>query len=215
MIALKDYARTVDLASRQDGIVTRQQLLRWGVHPSSIPRMLADETVLQRLGRGVYDVPAVFDMAFGLDPFPGFLRADWEALCPDLMTAEKRDEATAISIGVFSHYTASQLHGTWDLPDDLHVTCPTSRRVDGYTVHVAPVDPAEVVWIDGLPVTSLERTTYDLGHMEHIDGEHRARWMRDMVKRHGWTIERVCQVMGPVATEESLWYFEEKMGLVA
>ncbi|WP_130865001.1 type IV toxin-antitoxin system AbiEi family antitoxin domain-containing protein [Acidipropionibacterium timonense] len=203
MTALKDYARTVDLAARQDGVVTRQQLLRYGINPSSIPRMLADDTILAVAQRGVYYVPALFDTMHG------WHRVIWESLEPAMFTQEKLNDP--IPVGVFSHYTAAEFHGAWDLPMESHLTRPTSRHVQRYTVHVDRLSPDDMCWIDGLPVTTLERTTYDLGHMRLMDGEHRSRWMLELVEEHGWTIDRVCEVMGPDAVKESLPYYLEKV----
>jgi hypothetical protein len=69
------------------------------------------------------------------------------------------------SDAVVSHVSAAVLHGLriWGVRlDRVHVT----RRC-GVLVHVhsAALDPAEIVMIGGLPVTSLARTVADLGRM--------------------------------------------------
>jgi predicted transcriptional regulator of viral defense system len=69
---------------------------------------------------------------------------------------------------VVSHVSAAVLHGLriWAVPlNRVHVTRP--RRNGGRCgtfvhVHTAPLDPAEVVVVGGLPVTSLARTVADL-----------------------------------------------------
>lgn len=69
---------------------------------------------------------------------------------------------------VLSHVTAAIVHGLSvqvDDPDDVHLTVPPparGRRRSGYHVHVAPLVEADVTEVDGLPVTSLERTAADL-----------------------------------------------------
>lgn len=65
---------------------------------------------------------------------------------------------------MLSHYTAVEFHEACDRPADLHLTRPTSRHASGYTVHVERQCPDDMCWIDGLSVTTLERTTYDLGY---------------------------------------------------
>jgi hypothetical protein len=72
---------------------------------------------------------------------------------------------------VVSHVSAAVLHGLriWGVRlDRVHVT--RRRRTGGRCealahVHSAALDPAEIVVIGGLPVTSLARTVADLGRM--------------------------------------------------
>ena len=72
---------------------------------------------------------------------------------------------------VISHVSAAVLHGLriWGVGlDHVHVT--RRRRTGGRCgalvhVHSAALDPAEIVSIGGLPVTSLARTVADLGRM--------------------------------------------------
>jgi hypothetical protein len=69
---------------------------------------------------------------------------------------------------VVSHVSAAVLHGLriWAVPlERVHVTRPRrngGRRGTFVHVHTAPLDPAEVVVVSGLPVTSLARTVADL-----------------------------------------------------
>lgn len=69
---------------------------------------------------------------------------------------------------VASHGSAAVLHGlpTWKVPlDRVHVTKVRAyggRRDRLVHVHVARVDPDEVTRVDGIPVTTLERTVVDL-----------------------------------------------------
>jgi hypothetical protein len=75
------------------------------------------------------------------------------------------------SDAVVSHVSAAVLHGLriWGVRlDRVHVT--RRRRTGGRCgvlvhVHSAALDPAEIVMIGGLPVTSLARTVADLGRM--------------------------------------------------
>jgi hypothetical protein len=72
---------------------------------------------------------------------------------------------------VVSHISAAVLHGLriWGVRlDRVHVT--RRRRTGGRRetlahVHSAALDPAEIVVVGGLPVTSLPRTVADLGRM--------------------------------------------------
>lgn len=67
---------------------------------------------------------------------------------------------------VLSHQTAALVHGCWvgRLDGDTHITQRTKPRdndVLGLRRHVAQWEEADVVAIEGLPVTSLERTIED------------------------------------------------------
>lgn len=69
---------------------------------------------------------------------------------------------------VASHGSAAVFHGlpTWEVPlDRVHVTKVRAyggRRDRLVHVHVARLDPDEVTIVDGIPVTTLERTVVDL-----------------------------------------------------
>ena len=73
-----------------------------------------------------------------------------------------------LGAGVISHLSAAVLQDlpVWGDPLQLvHVTrtSGTGRRHGHLHVHVTPLQPAEVVEVDGLPVTDLARTAVDLG----------------------------------------------------
>ncbi|MFB8230448.1 hypothetical protein [Cellulosimicrobium sp. NPDC055967] len=67
----------------------------------------------------------------------------------------------------FSHSTAAVLHGlwTWRLEDEVHVTQlgnPSVRRTDsGFRRHWTALPESDRCELDGLPITSLERTIVD------------------------------------------------------
>lgn len=186
----RDYAKTHKLAEHQHGVVTAAQLVRGGVEPGSISDMVADGDVLWEERPGIYSVPSLFDMEYG------YFHVLWESLAPDLYTAEKMSAEIACSIGVFCHYTAADFHGASNLPTEVQLTCPRPVELKGAVIHVGEVQPDEIVWIDDLPVTSVERTTYDIGHMP-IDDDWSSRWMRHVVEGCGWSLGHVCEVMGP------------------
>ena len=70
--------------------------------------------------------------------------------------------------GVLSHVTAAVLHGlpTWGLPlERVHRTRDRrsgGRVGEGTHLHVSPLEPDEVVTVDGLLVTSVARTVADV-----------------------------------------------------
>lgn len=74
-----------------------------------------------------------------------------------------------------SHVSAAVLHGlpVWAIKADrVHVTRP--RRSGGRAgarvhVHTAPLDPDEIVMVDGIPATGIARTVVDLARTEPFE----------------------------------------------
>ncbi|MFZ4719525.1 MAG: hypothetical protein ACOYMR_08865, partial [Ilumatobacteraceae bacterium] len=68
--------------------------------------------------------------------------------------------------GIAGYESAALLHqvdGNWGEPLVLLLIAPRRIHLERVTVHVGPLDPADVVEIDGIPCTNLERTLCDLG----------------------------------------------------
>src|SRR3954447_12957236 len=146
----------VDLAAEQDGVVGRDQLVERGVAEDWIEHRL-------RIGwltivfRGVYAV--------------GHKRITWRG----------RLRAAVLSCGpgaFLSHHTAGVLHGLWRYwGGAIHVTVPPGGREDrqeGIVVHrIRNMRALEKGEVDGLPVTSVARTSLDLAARVHpatLDG---------------------------------------------
>lgn len=156
-------ARISRLAAGQSGLFTAAQAGREGVTRLRLAR-LADAGVLERVTQGVY--------AFaGADDEHRVLRSAWLALDP-ARTAEERlaDPATC---GVVSHTSAAGLHGLGDLLDDQpEFTFPFRKQtIRHIRLHLGELSPADVTLVDGLPVTTVERTISDLLRDRH-DTEH-------------------------------------------
>lgn len=134
-----------ELASRQGGAIGRRQVLDLGASASAIDRRL-------RSGRLLVELPGVYVVAGTPDTV---VRRRWCAL---------------LAVGpsaVLSFETSARLHGLSTVPrtGPTVLTVPHSgwRRLDGIVVHqISDVDPADVMTIDGMPVTSLRRTIVDL-----------------------------------------------------
>jgi hypothetical protein len=131
-------------------LVVRRELIAAGWTDHELRRQQRTGELL-RLARGIYlpapDAPPRFEARHAL-------------------LAAVRDEREAC--GVLSHVSAALLHGmsTWGLPlDRVHRTRDrrTGGRVgEGVHVHAAPLDPCEVVELDGRLVTSAARTVIDV-----------------------------------------------------
>jgi very-short-patch-repair endonuclease len=142
-----DQERTVrhgpllELATRQHGVVTTAQLRDLGYSKSSVSKA-AKAGRLVRLYRGVYAV--------------GHEDLSWDG----------RILAAVFACGpaVASHWTAAWMWGLLSSrPTTFHLTAPTRRhRHARFTIHFASLVPDDVTEVDGIPVTSPERTTLDL-----------------------------------------------------
>lgn len=84
------------------------------------------------------------------------------------------------------------------------MTVPRRRRLSQLTAHTARLALEDVVVIEGMPVTSVERTTYELGRWL-MDGEHRSRWVDHAVDEGLPTFSAACQLLGPSA-DDTLMY---------
>ncbi|MCI7456335.1 hypothetical protein [Actinomyces urogenitalis] len=135
------------------------------------------------------------------------IHLNFHLLRPELFSWEKTTPEQAATYGAVSHFSAAELHGCTTLPMEMHLTTPTLRHIDGLHLHTSALAPSDLTVIEGLAVTSLERTTRDLGAAV-MDGEHRARWMDFLVEDKGWSVGRVLEAVGPHAAAASIAYFE-------
>ena len=132
-----------ELVRRQHGVITRAQLLEFGLATGAVAHRLRSGR-LHRVQRGVYAVGR-----------------------PDLSRAG-RWMAAVMSCGpdaVLSHRAAAALHGIADaLTGPIDVTIPptTARTRPGLRVYRRTVGAAERAVVDGVPVTTAERTLLDL-----------------------------------------------------
>jgi hypothetical protein len=135
------HAALAEVAERQHGVVTREQLEALGFGTATITRW-ASAGRLHRLHRGVYAV--------------GHLAISREARCLGAVLARPGSVA--------SHRTAAWIHGLRrSQPGTIHLTAPTRQRVKrDFVVHFARLEPDDRAVVDGIPVTSPARTVLDL-----------------------------------------------------
>jgi very-short-patch-repair endonuclease len=135
----------VDLVRGQQGVVTHAQLTSLRVGRRTINRWLASGR-LQSVHRDVY--------AFG--PQPLTKRGKWFAA------------VLAMGPGAFlSHRSAAALWGVAGDRPKVDVNAPRGRQVrpgrrSGIKVHRCKFDPGEVTIHDGIPVSTVARTLFDL-----------------------------------------------------
>lgn len=135
------------LAARQHGVVNRRQLVQLGIGDDAIRRRV-EKGRLHRVHQGVYAVGHA-----GL-------------------TERGRCLAAVIACGtgsVLSHLDAARLWGIYDSRGPrIHVTSPRrgGRERPGILIHRARrLDPDDVTRVDGIPVTTVERTIVDLADL--------------------------------------------------
>jgi very-short-patch-repair endonuclease len=135
----------VDLVGRQQGVITHGQLTTIGVGRRTIDRWLSSGR-LRRVHRDVY--------AFG----------------PQALTKRGKWLAAVLAMGpgaFLSHESASAL---WRLAGDrprIDVNAPRGRqarpgRTSGVKVHRCKFEPDEITVRDGIPVSTVARTLFDL-----------------------------------------------------
>lgn len=133
------------VGSSQWGLVTTAQAAGAGVSKMQLSRLTGRGTLL-RVRHGVYALPSA-----AAGPLQG-LRAAWLAAGPDHTV-------------VVSGQSAATVHGLGELvPARYEFTVSARRQTSQADLRYrrAPLPAADVVTVDGLPVTSLPRTVHDL-----------------------------------------------------
>lgn len=149
-----NLTRLAEIAQDQWGLVTRRQAVRAGIPKTTLERLTAEGSLLERVAHGVYRLTGA--------PAPDHLelRAAWLQLAPDVPAWERTPDQ-----GVVSHRSAAALYGLGHLPADRHeFTVPRrrqSRRPD-VRLHLRRLDPLECIELRGLPATRPSRIASDL-----------------------------------------------------
>ncbi len=147
------FAAVTDLALDQHGYFTVAQARAAGVAPTTVV-MMARRGTIERVATGLYRLPTVPGSALA-----GYMAA---ALWPRGVH------------GTLSHETALELLQLSDVnPADIHLTVPSGYRIRrspprAYVVHQADLTRAETTLVEGIPVTTAERTIRDC-HAMHLD----------------------------------------------
>ncbi|MFD1722381.1 type IV toxin-antitoxin system AbiEi family antitoxin domain-containing protein [Amnibacterium endophyticum] len=181
-------AEVDELTSGQWGLLTAAQAMQVGVSRMRLSREVTSGR-LERLLAGVYR-----DSGAPVDPWQG-VRAAWLASDPG-RTAEERlgDGAAGVVVG---GATAAYLRGIGDLqPEPVQLYSPTRRQTErtGIRYRIRQLEAVDVTILDGLPVTSVERTLADLVADRHdltlvVDA------LRDAVRTSTVDLERLAVLL--------------------
>jgi hypothetical protein len=166
-------SRIAEATQDQWGLITRRQAELAGVPQTTMERVTAPGSVLERVAHGVYL------MSGAPEPEHLALRAAWLQLEPGVWTWERTPAQ-----GVVSHRSAAALYGLGDLPADRHeFTLPSrkqTRRPD-VRLHQRSLSAGEWESQGGLPVTRPARIASDLLD-DHEDPEAVAHIAADAIR---------------------------------
>lgn len=164
-----------DLAADQWGMVTTAQAVAASVDRTTLAR-LVDAGLLESPIRGVYVVPAAAPIH--VDERAAWLRLNSRR--PAWQRQPLDDDG-----GVVSHRSAAKIHHLGDLiTDGVDITVPRRRTTRDPHVRLrrGALTLEDITAIDGLPVTTVERTILDL-LADHTDGGHVGDLIADALRR--------------------------------
>ena len=177
------------LAADQWGLITTAQAKSLGLNAVQLKR-LADAELLESVGRGVYLVTGN-GMPEHVD-----IKVAWLRLRPEVAAWERKPEDP--DSGVVSHASACLLQDLGDIPaGEVEITVPRRRttREPFVRLHIAPIAPADVVIVDGLPVTNATRTIVDLLR-RRADGGHIGGVITDAERRDLLSVDALAERVG-------------------
>ncbi|MCX4233264.1 type IV toxin-antitoxin system AbiEi family antitoxin domain-containing protein [Streptomyces ortus] len=177
-------------ASDQWGLVTAAQAKLDGIQGVHLLR-LERAGLLENVGRGVYRIAA------GAPPEHLETKVAWLRLDPET-PAWQRSSAQKWA-GVVSHASACELHALGDLPADrveLIVPARRTTRDESVLLHRLTLEADDVTMVEGLPVTTAERTITDLLR-SRADGAHIGTVIADADRRGLIDIDRLADRVVP------------------
>ena len=151
-----DIQRVFELAASQWGLFTTAQAISEGASRTQLSRMAARGRV-EPASYGVYR------MADGEETTHASIKAAWLSLHPKLTALERLRSRPRDA--VVAGRTAACMHGDtgfYEAPFAFDVPAPKRTAREDVELRPWSVDESDVVIIDGLPVTSVERTAADL-----------------------------------------------------
>lgn len=184
MSALIDAAaRLTGVAAGQSGLITTAQAANVDVSRLELAR-LVDRGMLERITHGVYAFRVSSDVH-------ATIRAEWLALASAMPAWERLD---APQLGVASHTTAAIIHDLGDFMEGApEFTLPTRRQSRrNIRLHRSDLPAADITFVDGILVTTPERTIADLVDDGH-DLEHVSRVIRGALRHGKSTVERIAE----------------------
>ncbi|OHR24286.1 type IV toxin-antitoxin system AbiEi family antitoxin domain-containing protein [Corynebacterium sp. HMSC034A01] len=180
------------VAADQWGIVTTAQAGREGVERLQLSR-LAEKGDLDRARHGVYLLPS--HQAGTQDE----IRAAWLSLEPKKFIDERWEDEWPV---VVSHESAARIHGIGRLiPPKLTFSTGGTKqtRQQGIRIYTRrELAEADIVLVDGLPVTSVARTVGDLAELK-VERGYLADLVADALRKENVRIDDLAEKLKPAA----------------
>lgn len=176
----------------QWGMVTTAQAAGQEITTTELGR-LVQAGLLESVTRGVYRLPGVAPDRLEME------KAAWLRLDPR-RPAWKRQPLDADG-GVISHRSAAAIHGIGDLiTRGVEITVPRRRTTREPNVHLrrGQLSADDTTRLDGLPVTTIERTIVDL-LADHIDGGHVGDVIADAYQQNVLDVDALASRITPYA----------------
>lgn len=189
---MSQLLKVADVAADQSGLFTTRQARRMGLSYTGLNRLLT-RGVIEQVEHGVYR------LAGNAGSEHDALRASWLATEPEALAPERLVHPAAGI--VVSHRSAARLHDLGDVEADVvEFTSPRRRqsRRPWVRFHRAALSAADVTVVDGLPVTTVERTIADLA-AAHLDGGHLGGVVADAIWKQHLSVGAARKVLRPFA----------------
>ncbi|UUU45173.1 type IV toxin-antitoxin system AbiEi family antitoxin domain-containing protein [Streptomyces sp. NBC_00162] len=164
------------IAADQWGLVTARQAQAAGLSRVDLTRLI-DAELLLRSAHGIYQLAGATPTSH-LD-----IKAAWLRLDPATLAWERPLDGDRAA--VVSYASACQLHDIGDIPaDNVEISVPVRRttRENGVILHKAAIPSGDMTFLEGLPVTTVDRTICDLLR-SRADGGHIGRVLADADQR--------------------------------
>ena len=183
-----------NLAVSQWGLFTTAQAQELGVRRNQVSRMV-NSGKIEPIGYGAYR------FATGEETSSTGVKAAWLSVYPKELAFERLKKRPLDAI--VSDRTAAAMHGVGDFyasPYTFAVNRRKQTNREDMRYLQRPVDEVDVVFIDELPVTSIERTVYDL-IKSHEDPDLVDKFMSDASRKKGhiFNRDRLSQLLAPLA----------------
>lgn len=173
-VSTRLYVGVAEAAAEQWGLFTAAQARGLGATAQHLLSW-SRRGLVQHETHGIYRITGAPE-DLGLDG----LRMAWLSTAPELWRHER--PVPAVVSHLSAAHTIRRLGTAAPGKDHLTVCEPRRTRASHVRLHVDPsLSPADWEWVDGLPVTTLDRTLRDL-HTDGMDGGHLGDIIRDALR---------------------------------
>lgn len=175
----------------QHGLVTSAQAADSGVDTTTMTR-LHQRDIIRRVRRGVYILAGVAENSLTE------IRAAWLSTSPRVLGEERLNDESPI---VVSHVSAASILELGDITPATHTFSSALRKqtsAPDIRHRMANISDADVIVVEGIPVTSPLRTIVDLAK-DHLDGDQLYHAIADAIHDHRVKISNLSQALSSYA----------------